>query len=56
MRIKIYCAPGEVNDAILAAAAGFVVHGLEGIRSTRNAARPDEVAVTARVEIRRSES
>lgn len=56
MRIKILCLPSEVNDALVAAAAGFVVHALEGIRSTRNAARPDEVAVTARVEIRRAES
>lgn len=52
MRIKIFCRPAQVNDALVAAAAGFVLHKVEGIRSTGNAARPDEVAVTIKAEIR----
>jgi hypothetical protein len=53
MRVKILCQPHEVNDALVAAAAGFVLHAVEGIRSTGNAGRPGEVAVSVRVEIRR---
>lgn len=53
MRIKIVCLPEQVNDALVAAAAGFVLHGVDKIRATRNAAAPGEVSVTARVEIRR---
>lgn len=55
MKIRIYCEPSQVNDALVAASAGFRLDRVEQIRATRNAARPGEVSVTVRAEIRRPE-
>lgn len=51
-RIKVYTTRERIADAVLATAAGWRIHHIGRAIPTGNAAKPDEVAVSMRAEIR----